>query len=123
MFIAGQFVYAQTIAGSDAQTTGEAKNSWLAGTAAWNYVVLTRYILGVGPDHDGFVIDPSIPADWDDFEMTREFRGTTDEISVENPDGVESSVETVEVNGDTIDGTVVPAFGDDQAHDVRVVMA
>lgn len=116
------YVYAQTIAGPDAPTTGEAKNSWLTGTAAWNYVAITQHILGVRPGHDGLVVDPAIPSDWDGYEVHREFRGATYEISVENPDGVESGVESVEVDGETIDGNVVPDFEDGQTHDVRVVM-
>ncbi|WP_181687308.1 GH36-type glycosyl hydrolase domain-containing protein [Halorhabdus salina] len=116
------YVYAQTIAGPDTPTTGEAKNSWLTGTAAWNYVAITQHILGVRPEHDGLVVDPSIPADWDGFEMTREFRGATYELEVENPDGVESGVERVEVDGEDIDGNVLPAFEDGDTHDVRVVM-
>ncbi|MFW6436833.1 MAG: GH36-type glycosyl hydrolase domain-containing protein, partial [Halococcoides sp.] len=116
------YVYAQTIAGPDAPTTGEAKNSWLTGTAAWNYVAITQYILGVRPDHDGLVVDPSIPAEWDGFEMTREFRDATYEITVENPDAVESGVVTVEVDGEEIDGQTIPAFEDGTTHDVRVVM-
>jgi cellobiose phosphorylase len=115
------YVYAQTIAGPDAPTTGEAKNSWLTGTAAWNYVAVTQHILGVRPDHDGLVVDPAIPADWDEFEVRREFRGATYEIHVENPDGVESGVAEVVVDGEAVDGNTVPDFGYGETHDVRVV--
>jgi cellobiose phosphorylase len=51
------YVYAQMIAGNDAPTHGEAKKSWLTGTAAWNYVAITQWILGIRPDHDGSRID------------------------------------------------------------------
>ncbi|WP_226021224.1 GH36-type glycosyl hydrolase domain-containing protein [Halomicrobium salinisoli] len=116
------YVYAQTIAGPDAPTTGEAKNSWLTGTAAWNFVAVTQYILGVRPSHDGLVVDPSIPADWDGFEVTREFRDATYDITVENPDGVESGVAEVTVDGEVVSGTVLPEFDDGETHEVRVVM-
>ncbi|ACV11539.1 glycosyltransferase 36 [Halorhabdus utahensis DSM 12940] len=116
------YVYAQTIAGPDAPTTGEAKNSWLTGTAAWNYVAITQHILGVRPDHDGLVVDPAIPADWDEYEVHREFRGATYEITVENPNNVESGVDRVEVDGEEIDGQTIPDLGDGKTHDVRVVM-
>ena len=58
------YVYAQMIAGKDAPTHGEAKNSWLTGTAAWNYVAITQYILGIRPTYDGLMVAPVIPAAW-----------------------------------------------------------
>src|SRR5215216_5841567 len=76
------YVYAQMIAGRDAPTHGEAKNSWLTGTAAWNFVALTQWILGIRPDHDGLRIDPCLPTDWEGFTATRRFRGAEYEIKV-----------------------------------------
>jgi cellobiose phosphorylase len=76
------YVYAQMIAGPDAPSFGEAKNSWLTGTAAWNYVAVTQWILGIRPDHDGLRIDPCLPSSWDGFEATRVFRGATYRITV-----------------------------------------
>ena len=58
------------IAGKDAPTHGEAKNSWLTGTAAWNFVAISQWILGIRPEHDGLRIDPVLPADWGDFTVT-----------------------------------------------------
>ena len=55
------YVYAQMIAGPDAATPGEAKNSWLSGTAAWSYVAITQWILGIRPDFDGLRVDPVLP--------------------------------------------------------------
>jgi len=69
------YVYAQMIAGKDAVNYGEAKNSWLTGTAAWNYVAISQAILGIQPDYDGLRIDPCIPPDWDGFTAIRQFRG------------------------------------------------
>ncbi|MCL2633163.1 MAG: glycosyl transferase [Oscillospiraceae bacterium] len=82
------YVYAQMIAGKDASRHGEAKNSWLTGTASWNFVAVSQYILGVKPEYDGLVIDPCIPAEWDGFNITRLFRGATYNISVKNPNHV-----------------------------------
>ncbi|HSP74452.1 MAG TPA: glycosyl hydrolase family 65 protein, partial [Gaiellaceae bacterium] len=76
------YVYAQMIAGRDAPTHGEAKNSWLTGTAAWNYVAITQWILGIRPEHDGLRIDPCLPPGWDGFEATRRFRGAEYRIRV-----------------------------------------
>ena len=77
------YVYAQMIAGRDAPTHGEAKNSWLSGTAAWNYVAITQWILGIRPDYDGLRIAPVIPESWPGFTATRVFRGVTYRITVE----------------------------------------
>ena len=76
-------------AGSDIGQTGknfgQGKNSWLTGTAAWNMVAISQYILGVQPDFDGLKIDPSIPSEWDGFNITRQYRGNTYNITVKNP--------------------------------------
>jgi cellobiose phosphorylase len=102
------YVYAQMIAGSDAPNHGEAKNSWLTGTAAWNYVAATQHILGIRPDFDGLRIQPSFPADWLGFEATRVFRGATYQIEVRR-EGKGDQV-AIKVNGKAIDGNlIVPA--------------
>jgi cellobiose phosphorylase len=79
------YVYAQMIAGLDAATHGEAKNSWLTGTAAWNLVAISQWILGIRPEHDGLRVEPVIPAAWPGFTATRRFRGTAYEITVLRP--------------------------------------
>ncbi len=81
------YVYAQMIAGPDAPTHGEAKNSWLTGTAAWNYVAITQWILGIRPEHDGLRVDPCLPAAWAGFEATRRFRGSTYRIAIRSRSG------------------------------------
>ena len=109
------YVYAQMIAGSDAATPGEAKNSWLTGTAAWTFVTVSQGILGIKPDYDGLRIDPCIPPGWSSYSVTRRFRGVTYEISVSNPDGVSTGVRSLTVDGREVDGNVVPlAEGSDR---------
>lgn len=103
------YVFAQMIAGPDAATPGEAKNSWLTGTAAWSYVALAEGILGIRPDHDGLRIDPCIPCAWDGYGATRRFRGAMYEIAVANPEGVCTGVRSLRVDGRELDGNVVPA--------------
>src|SRR5690606_4599477 len=66
------YVYAQMIAGDDSKRHGEAKNSWLTGTAAWSYVAVTQYILGIRPDFDGLIIDPCLPAELKTVKITRD---------------------------------------------------
>jgi cellobiose phosphorylase len=96
------------IAGRDAPTHGEAKNSWLTGTAAWNLVAATQGILGIRPEHEGLRVDPVLPADWDGFSVTRRFRDTTYRITVEKAPGVTGRVEHLTVDGQAVAGTVVP---------------
>jgi cellobiose phosphorylase len=100
------YVYAQMIAGRDAPTHGEAKNSWLTGTAAWNYVAVTQWILGFRPAYDGLQIAPVIPAAWSGFTATRIYRGVTYRISVERA-GSGNTV-SLTVDGKPIEGNIVP---------------
>ncbi len=102
------YVYAQMIAGRDAPTHGEAKNSWLTGTAAWNMVAITQWILGIRPEHDGLRIDPCVPAAWGDFTVTRRFRGATYRITVHKARGVSGRVERLLVDGRAMPGSLVP---------------
>ncbi len=101
------YVYAQMIAGKDAKRHGEAKNSWLTGTAAWNFVAISQYILGIIPDYNGLKIDPSIPAAWDGYTVTRTFRGVEYTIKVENPNHVCKGIKSLTVDGVAIDGNVI----------------
>ena len=116
------YVYAQMIGGKDARRMGEAKNSWLTGTAAWNFVAISQWILGVKPDYDGLKIDPCIPKDWDGYTVSRLFRGATYVIEVKNPDHVSKGVKKVTVDGKEIEGNIIPVFGDGKEHKVEVIM-
>lgn len=102
------YVYSQMIAGKDAFKPGEAKNSWLTGTAAWNYYAITQYILGVRPTYNGLEVDPCIPTDWKEFKITRKFRGATYHIEIKNPNGVSKGVKALTVNGETLEGNIIP---------------
>ncbi len=99
------YVYAQLIAGKDAPTFGEAKNSWLTGTAAWNYYAIVQWILGVRTSYDGLQIAPVIPVHWPGFTAARTFRGVVYEISIERK-GVGSKIELI-VDGEPIVGNIV----------------
>jgi len=111
------YVYAQMIAGKDAPTHGEAKNSWLSGTAAWNYVAISQWILGIRPTYGGLEIAPVIPTDWPGFSATRNFRGVTYNINVERR-GPGNSV-SLAVNGQPVAGNIVPPPA---AKDVEVLV-
>jgi cellobiose phosphorylase len=101
------YVYAQMIAGKEAPTHGEAKNSWLTGSAAWNFVAITQWILGIRPEYEGLRIDPCLPSDWEGYEAVRRFRGATYRISVHKPRGVTGRITSLLVDGRQIDGNVV----------------
>ncbi|HVN16598.1 MAG TPA: glycosyl transferase, partial [Anaerolineales bacterium] len=100
------YAYAQVIAGKDAPTHGEAKNSWLTGTAAWNYYTITQWILGIRPTFEGLQIAPMIPTDWKEFAVKREFHGTTYDIKVKRA-GSGNRV-TLVVDGKSIEGDTIP---------------
>ena len=101
------YVYAQMIAGRDAAIHGEAKNSWLTGAAAWNYVAVTQWILGIRPTYEGLQIAPVIPSSWDGFEAVRNFREVRYEIRVKRK-GSGNNVR-LEVDGNPVEGVVVPS--------------
>ena len=113
------YVYSQMIAGKDAPNFGEAKNSWLTGTAAWTFLDISQYILGIRPDYDGLVIDPCIPSHMDGFTAKREFRSVTYHITVKNPSHVQKGVAKTIVDGKEIAGNMIPA-ADVTGSDVNV---
>jgi cellobiose phosphorylase len=102
------YVYAQMIAGKDAPTHGEAKNSWLTGTAAWNMVAITQWILGIRPEFGGLRVDPVLPSDWPGFTAVRRFRGATYEISVRKAAGTSGKVSHLVVDRERIEGSLIP---------------
>ena len=116
------YVYSQMIAGKDAPNFGEAKNSWLTGTAAWTFFNVSQYILGVQPTLDGLKIDPCIPHTLPGFTVTRRYRGAVYHIRVENPDAVQKGVKRVTVNGSPIPGNVLPIAAPGETVEVTVVM-
>ena len=123
------YVYGQMIGGKDAgadigkqgDNFGQGKNSWLTGTAAWNMVAISQYILGIAADFDGLKIDPSIPHEWDGMKATRQFRGATYDITVKNPNHVCKGVKSMTVDGTAVDGNVIPVMDGGQ-HTVEVVL-
>ncbi len=101
------YVYSQMIAGKDAARPGEGKNSWLTGTAAWNYYAITQYILGIKPAYDGLEINPCIPSTWKEYTVKRKFRGAIYNITIQNPHHVCKGIKTLEVDGKRIEGNIV----------------
>ncbi|MGB5172910.1 MAG: glycosyl transferase [Eudoraea sp.] len=116
------YVYCQMIAGKEANKPGEAKNSWLSGTASWNFYAITQYILGIRPDYQGLIIDPCIPKAWDGFRMIRTFREATYDIDISNPDHVSKGIKQIFVNGNPLEGNLIPLLAKGKVHQIKVVM-
>ena len=117
------YVYSQMVAGADAPRHGEAKNSWLTGTAAWTFVNVSQYILGVYPTHNGLQINPCVPTGFGDFDLIRTYRGVNYHVSVKNPNGVQKGVTKIVVDGKELIGTsVIPYEAGKTDVTVEVVM-
>ena len=116
------YVYSQMVAGRDAPTFGEAKNSWLTGTAAWTFFNVSQYILGIQPTLDGLKVDPCIPHTLSGFTVTRRFRGATYHITVDNAAGVQHGVKSVTMDGKPLQGSVLPLAAEGAEVNVQVVM-
>jgi len=101
------YVYAQMIAGRDAATPGEAKNSWLTGSASWHLTAISQWILGVRPELGGLRIDPVLPPTWPGFTARRRWRGATYEIVVHQEPGVGGRVQRLVVDGTSVEGSLV----------------
>ena len=116
------YVYSQMVAGKDAPTFGEAKNSWLTGTAAWTFFNISQYILGIQPTLDGLRVDPCIPHTLSGFTVTRRYRGAVYHITVDNTAGVQHGIKAVTVDGKTISGNVLPLAAAGTEVTVQVTM-
>jgi cellobiose phosphorylase len=115
------YVYAQMISGRDAPVHGEAKNSWLTGTAAWNFVAITQWILGVRPAYDGLEINPVVPTSWKEFTIQRRFRGTKINLTYTR-EGSGNAVRLF-VDGKQLENNLIPtSLLDREELDVRVVI-
>ncbi|MBN1599482.1 MAG: glycosyl transferase [Bacteroidales bacterium] len=117
------YVYAQMIAGKDAFRPGEAKNSWLTGTAAWNFYTISQYILGIKPGYGGLEISPCIPKSWKQYTVTRIFRGATYKITVINEKSKNTGVKEINVNGEAVQGNVIPVKDKGTINDVQVIIS
>ncbi|MBD5434897.1 MAG: glycosyl transferase [Treponema sp.] len=116
------YVYAQMIAGKEARRFGEAKNSWLTGTAAWNFVTLSRYICGFQPEYSGLRIEPRLPSEIKTAEFTRKFRGVNYRVSVQNKKNT-GAVKISVVGGKAeVDGNVVKAAPGESEVSINVVV-
>ena len=114
------YVYCQMVAGKDAARPGEGKNSWLTGTAAWNWLTVTQHILGIRPTYDGLEIDPCIPSTLKEYTVHRVLRDAEFDITVKNPDSKQSGIKTILLDGTYVQGNVIKATPGH--HVVEVIM-
>jgi N,N'-diacetylchitobiose phosphorylase len=100
------YSYCQFVMGKDHTAFGRARHPWLTGSGGWAYIAATQWMLGVRLYFDGLIIDPCIPHDWKEFEVTRQWRGATFNIFVKNPKGVQKGVASIKLNGKCVDGPI-----------------
>ncbi len=101
------YAYCQMVAGRDAPTHGEGKNSWLTGTAAWTFTCMSQYILGIQPTLEGLKIDPCIPDTLKGFHCDRKYRGVTYHIDVDNSAGAQKGIASITVDGKPVESNVI----------------
>ena len=116
------YVYCQMVAGQDAATFGEGKNSWLTGTAAWTFTTISQYILGIRPTFDGLSVDPCIPAEVSGYTIDRTYRGIRYHITIDNTAHVQKGVKSMIVDGVPVQGNVLPLAAAGSEIDVKVVL-
>lgn len=115
------YCYPQNVLGDEHPQFGLARNAWLSGTAAWTYVAATQYILGIRPEFDGLVVDPSLPKSWKGYSAKRQFRGAIYNITVKNESGEGYGVKKMIVDGKEIEGNKAPVFTSGE-HTVEVIL-
>lgn len=115
------YCYAQNILADEHPQFGLGRNSWLSGTASWNYQVATQHVLGVQPSYEGLHLDPCIPTHWPDVTVTRRFRNATYHIQILNPSGVSKGVSQLTLNGKLLTSTTIP-LASEGVHKVVVTL-
>ena len=116
-YVACQFIY-----GPESDRPGEGSHSWATGTAAWMLVVVWEWMLGVRPELVGLRIDPCLPSSWTRAKMTRTYRGAIYEIEIEKPAGVCKGEVRMVLDGEELDGNIVPSREDGTRHSVKIVV-
>ena len=101
----------------NATRKGEAPMYWITGTSSWIFRGIAEYLLGVRAEYDGLKIEPNIPSDWEDVDVTREFRGATYQIFIKR-----TGKKTVIADGNVLDTNIIPPFGDGRIHSVTVTI-
>jgi cellobiose phosphorylase len=96
--------------------------TWYTGSSQWLHRVATHWILGIRPQEDGLLVDPSIPSNWHGFKVTRRFRSAIYKIDVKNPENVSKGIKSLTVDGRIMEGNLIPVFNDMKQHIVDIIM-
>ncbi|MBN2736771.1 MAG: N,N'-diacetylchitobiose phosphorylase [Spirochaetales bacterium] len=102
------YVHCQSTHSKYSAMYGASRLPWLSGTAAWSYFSATQWILGIRPDYNGLIIDPAIPSDWKEFTVSRVFREKKINIKFNNPESVQKGVKKIMLNGQALEGNIIP---------------
>lgn len=116
------YVVCQSTHGPESPKFGASRVPWLSGSATWTYYSITQYVLGVRPGYEGIAIDPCIPSSWEGFYVSRNFRGKSLKIKVENPGRVEKGVREIVINGHKVEGSFISTELLEAENDILVVM-
>ncbi len=116
------YVVCQSAHSKSSPKCGAARVPWLSGSATWTYYAITQYVLGIRPEYDGITIDPCIPEEWKEFTAERTFRGKQISIKVENPNGLQKGVISMELNGNTVEGNTIEFNSLNLENQVKVIM-
>lgn len=108
--------------GPDNPRKGETLFAWVTGTAGWMFRAITQYMAGFHPSYDSFTINPCIPAEWKNVNLIRKFRGDTYKLEIHNPNGSQSGINELKVDGKVMDGNRVPLFADGKTHTIQITM-
>jgi len=117
------YVYAEYLVGPEnPYRYGEGAFTWITGTAGWNFMAGTEWVLGARRDYDGLRVDPCLPTHWKSCRIVRPFRGATYDIEIANPHGLQKGSVSMTVDGKPLRGNLIPPHGDGKTHKVRVVL-
>src|SRR3989339_87784 len=117
------YVYCQMVAGPDHPDFGEGKNSWLTGSAAWNFVAATHWILGIRPDYDGLILNPCLPKKWEEVSIKLKIRETRYNIKIRNTFKVGKGIKVMKIDGKLFDRALIPYFKDRKEHSIEAILA
>jgi cellobiose phosphorylase len=116
-YAACQFIYAK-----ESGNPGEGSHSWATGTACWTLLNVWEHMLGIVPEFDGLHINPCLPSDWTQAKMIRQYRGTTYEVAITKPKGIQTGKVSITLDGQSLEGNVVPPLNDGKTHKVAVTV-
>ena len=116
------YVHGQYTEGDESPFHGRSHVHWLTGTASTCMVGCVEGICGIRPDLDGLRVAPTIPSDWKEMTMEKNFRGKKIVIKVENPNGAQAGFKEFYINGEKQDDNYIPADKLTDVTEVRMVM-